>query len=194
MPARHQTLRATIAWSYDLLHPAERHLLTRMAALPAAARLDMLEAVCGHDEGQVSVLDLLEQLIQKSMVSPSETNGEKRFGLLVSIRQYALEQRDRHQGHLDEQRHADYVHAKLRGFNDGGLAGYTQLHLFVAAELAHVRAALAHLARRGPIEQFAQSVSYLADSFSELGLLEEFSDLVQAALPVARALTPPRRA
>ena len=46
-PERHQTIRAAIAWSYDLLHPSERRLFTRMAVFAAPASLDAIEDVCG---------------------------------------------------------------------------------------------------------------------------------------------------
>ena len=59
---RQQTLRATIAWSHDLLDPAERELFPRLAVFPGGATLDAVEAVCDAD------LDVLTSLLDKNLV------------------------------------------------------------------------------------------------------------------------------
>lgn len=93
MPARHQTLRATIAWSYDALTADEQRLLVRLSSLPAAAELELIEQVCANELlASEGVLDLLEQLVTKSLVTTPDVDGETRFGMLVSICPYAAEQ------------------------------------------------------------------------------------------------------
>jgi predicted ATPase/class 3 adenylate cyclase len=93
---RQQTMRATIAWSADLLNPAERTLFQRLAVFVGGWTLEAAEAVCaapervaplGHD-----VLDGLSALLDHSLVQQREEDGEARFTMLHVVREYALEQ------------------------------------------------------------------------------------------------------
>jgi predicted ATPase len=95
-PARHQTLRATIDWSYELLSEPERVLLRRLSVFAGGFQLDAAEAVAaGGDVEKSQVLNLLEHLIDKSLVilqKPSPAGEEKpRYGFLETIREYARE-------------------------------------------------------------------------------------------------------
>ena len=85
LPARQQTLRETIDWSVGLLSDSERSVLARLAVFPAGATLDAAEAVCGAD------LDTLAALVDDNVVRRTDAHGEPRFGLLETIREYALE-------------------------------------------------------------------------------------------------------
>jgi predicted ATPase/class 3 adenylate cyclase len=90
---RHQTLRALIDWSYDLLSESERTLMSRLSVFAGGWTLDAAEAVCAADDlSQYDVLDLLTQLVNKSLVVPDRESGtEARYRLLETIRQYARE-------------------------------------------------------------------------------------------------------
>ncbi|MEZ4862017.1 MAG: tetratricopeptide repeat protein [Caldilineaceae bacterium] len=93
LPARQQTLRATLAWSYDLLTEAEQILFRRMAFLVGGGTLAAVECICNAD-GALSAdpLDLLASLIDKSLLQQKAgLNGELRFTTLRVIREYALE-------------------------------------------------------------------------------------------------------
>lgn len=85
---RHQTLRATIDWSHDLLTPAEQTLFRRLSVFSGGWTIEAAEAVCG-DEGSGMELDLLAHLVDKSLVIMEEHGGETRYHLLETIRQYA---------------------------------------------------------------------------------------------------------
>ena len=89
---RQQTLRALIDWSYNLLSEKERLLFRRLAVFVGGWTLEAEEAVCSG-EGIESdlVLDLLSQLVKKSLVVMAEENGESRYHPLETIRQYARE-------------------------------------------------------------------------------------------------------
>jgi predicted ATPase/DNA-binding SARP family transcriptional activator len=90
---RHQTLRATIDWSYDLLTQQERILLRRLSVFAGGFTLDAAESVCSQGMKQSDILDLLGRLVDKSLViveAGSEFSGT-RYRLLETIRQYALE-------------------------------------------------------------------------------------------------------
>jgi predicted ATPase/class 3 adenylate cyclase len=86
---RQQTLRALIDWSYDLLSDDERAVFRRLPVFSGGFTLEAAEAVAGV--GDQDVLDLLTQLVEKSLVLVEEVNDATRYTLLESVRQYALE-------------------------------------------------------------------------------------------------------
>jgi predicted ATPase/class 3 adenylate cyclase len=91
-PSRQRTLRATLDWSYDLLATKERVVLQRLAVFAGGFGLEAAEAVCAGDPVEkAAVLDLLESLVNKSLVQMEELAGEARYHLLETVRQYAQE-------------------------------------------------------------------------------------------------------
>ncbi len=95
---RHQTLRGVLDWSYTLLSPPEQALLRRLAVFAGGWTLEAAEAVCVGGPVQVSdVLDLLAGLESKSLLALMNDSaspggdGESRYGLLETVRQYAAD-------------------------------------------------------------------------------------------------------
>ncbi|MBK7366951.1 MAG: protein kinase, partial [Candidatus Eisenbacteria bacterium] len=89
---RHQTLRATIQWSYDQLEPEEQVLFRDMAVFAGGWTLPDAVAVAGEDADEFEVLDLLTRLADKSLVTVDrEAGGEARYSTLETVRQFALE-------------------------------------------------------------------------------------------------------
>jgi predicted ATPase/class 3 adenylate cyclase len=86
---RQQTLRALIDWSYDLLDEAERALLRRLSVFAGGWKLAAAEAVCGDDGTCDDVVDVLDALVQKSLVDLDPAGN--RYRLLESVREYAVE-------------------------------------------------------------------------------------------------------
>ncbi len=87
---RQQTLRTSIDWSYDLLSEKERVLLRRLSVFVGDWTLEAGEVVCIDNDSEASeVLDLLLRLVDKSLVVVEEQEGEARYRLLETIRQYA---------------------------------------------------------------------------------------------------------
>jgi len=89
---RHQTLRAMIEWSYNMLLEQERLLFRRLAVFAGGWTLEAAESVCkGGSVKNEEVLNLLGQLINKSLVIAEQTGHESRYHMLETIRQYARE-------------------------------------------------------------------------------------------------------
>jgi len=108
-PKRHQTLRAAVAWSYQLLGTEERVLFNRMGVFRGGCTLEAVEQICGFGLS-IPVLDALEGLVNKSILKQERwESGQVRFTYLEMLREYALE-------HLEEcgeeqeirRRHVDY--------------------------------------------------------------------------------------
>ena len=98
-PARQQTLRATIDWSYYLLLAEERELFARLAIFAGGWTVEAAEAICGAG------LDALDGLVSKSLV----THAGARFGMLEMVREYASERLDQAGGRAGlADRHARY--------------------------------------------------------------------------------------
>ncbi|HEX9532289.1 MAG TPA: tetratricopeptide repeat protein [bacterium] len=89
---RQQTLRAAMDWSYDLLSEQERTVLRRLSVFAGGWTLVAAEAVCSGDGVEASaILDLLAQLVDKSLVGVETKGNEARYGLLETVRQYGLD-------------------------------------------------------------------------------------------------------
>ena len=88
---RHQTLRATIDWSFDLLDEPSRALFRKLSIFVGGWTLDAATAVCAEHGDEWEVLDALSSLVDKSLVSVEAQGEERRYDMLASIREYAKE-------------------------------------------------------------------------------------------------------
>ena len=112
---RQRTLKATLAWSYELLSKAEQELYGRLSVFAGGWTLEAAEEVCsgdGIEEDEVwdsnpTVLDLLSRLVDKSLVV-AETDGAPRYRLLETVRQFASEKLGSGEEQAVRQRHALY--------------------------------------------------------------------------------------
>ena len=96
LPARQQTLRAAIDWSYDLLSEQEQTLFRRIGIFSGGATLEAVEAIClpsTEDAAQWAgdVLDGVASLLDKSLLLQTTSTDEPRFGMLETLREYARE-------------------------------------------------------------------------------------------------------
>ncbi|HEX8734378.1 MAG TPA: tetratricopeptide repeat protein [Pyrinomonadaceae bacterium] len=90
LPARQQTMRGAIEWSFDLLNENERILFRRLAVFAGGFRVEAVESICPSAE--IDLLNCLTSLVENNLVVQTETtDGESRFRLLEVIREYALE-------------------------------------------------------------------------------------------------------
>src|SRR6516164_6222534 len=91
-PARQQTLRASIEWSYELCSPAERLLWARLSVFNGGCELDAAEGICAdHRLAAGEVLDLLAALASKSILMAAHRKGGVRYQLPETLREYGQE-------------------------------------------------------------------------------------------------------
>jgi predicted ATPase/transcriptional regulator with XRE-family HTH domain len=94
VPERQQTLRKTLAWSYDLLAPEEQRLFRRLSIFVGGWSLEAAEAVCkiGNDK-EMEIMDGMTSLLEKSLVQQGMVmgGGEPRLMMLETVREYGLE-------------------------------------------------------------------------------------------------------
>jgi predicted ATPase/DNA-binding CsgD family transcriptional regulator len=156
---RQRTLHATMDWSHELLGQKERVLFRRLSVFAGGFALEAAESICvGEELQRDEVLELLSQLVDKSLVVAQERDGAARYRILETIRQYGRERLEEagEAAHVRE-RHAGYYLAlaeeaepKLKG--EGQVAWLERLE----AEHDNLRAAMRWLLDRGELEEAAR--------------------------------------
>jgi predicted ATPase/class 3 adenylate cyclase len=153
VPARQSTLREAIAWSYDLLSDEERRLHARLSVFMGGCTVEAAEQVADPDgELGIDVLEGIASLVDRSLLRESEDDeGEPRFAMLATIREYAREHL-KESGEEDEllRRHA-LEFARFAEEAEAGLRAGDQLLWFSRLESEHdnLRAALDSSAASG---------------------------------------------
>jgi non-specific serine/threonine protein kinase len=142
---RHETLRATIDWSYMLLDPAQREVLARLSVFAGGCTLAAAERVCaGGAIDRADVLVHVCALVDRSLVIAEMSGAETRYRLLETVRQFAVERLEAEgAGETVRRRHAEHFvaaaeHAAAERFGPARDALVTPLH----ADLDNIRAAL----------------------------------------------------
>ncbi|HEX9095348.1 MAG TPA: LuxR C-terminal-related transcriptional regulator [Candidatus Dormibacteraeota bacterium] len=143
---RHQTLRTTIDWSYDLLAVAERKLLQRLCVFAGRFTLDDVEAVCTSDDAPVEeALDLLSSLVDKSLVMKEDVQRVACYRLHETMREYsALKLREAGEEVVLGERCTDYYWSRCQqalGEARYRLADWLQ---WMDLEIDNIRAVLRH--------------------------------------------------
>ncbi|QJS09215.1 AfsR/SARP family transcriptional regulator [Streptomyces argyrophyllae] len=160
-PARQQTLRAMIDWSWELLSVPERLVLSRLAVHGDGCALDAAEAVCaGEGVPGGAVLDLVTRLVEKSLVVVTAGPSGPRYRLLETVAAYALERlretadetavRERHLRHYLAL--AERAEPRLRGPRQRDRLARLD------AEAGNLRAALDEAVRRAAAGRRAEAV------------------------------------
>ena len=107
---RHRTLWGLVDWSHDLCTAAERRLWARLSVFPATFDLDAAETVCGYGDIQpADVLDLLDRLVSKSIVTAEPSGSTMSYRMLVTMREYGA-------GRLEESGERDGAARRHRDF------------------------------------------------------------------------------
>jgi predicted ATPase len=137
LPERQQTLRAAIAWSYELLQPAEQSLFRQLGVFVGGFTLEAVGALIEGGPDDLDPLDAVSSLIGQSLVFVQPLDETiPRYGMLETIREFGLEQLDR-SGEAAEahRRHAEFVR---------DLAERAEPQLLVPAERDNWMAELEH--------------------------------------------------
>ncbi|HNB41852.1 MAG TPA: AAA family ATPase, partial [Anaerolineales bacterium] len=163
LPHRHQTLQATIDWSYNLLSENEKVLFQRLSIFSGGWSLESAESVCsGNGIHKKEVLDLLTSLAQKSLIQPYETPSGIRYEQLETIRQYGQE-KFLASGEADilRKQHLQYF-IELANQSEPELRGPAQMKWFnlLGQEMGNLRHALswAQETDKGAFLQLASSL------------------------------------
>jgi predicted ATPase len=178
-PDRQSSLRRAVDWSYELLSEPERALFDRLGVFAAGAGVGEVEAVCGGD----GVLDLLDQLVDRSLVTTREVAGTTRYGMLETLRAYARE-RLAERGELEalRDRHADVYAAVADGLRLERLGAWDIRSLVRVSEmddpLAALRWCVAHDADPGRAFRLLTPLWAVVHS----RLAAEITDLAERAL------------
>jgi non-specific serine/threonine protein kinase len=201
-PRRHQTLRALIDWSYDLLTEAEKALLWRASVFAGGWTLEAAEQTCVGDgiEGW-EVLDIVTSLADKSLVVAEERNGVARYRLLETVRQYARERlqetgeearwRNRHLAYflaLAERGEPHLVDADQLAWLDRLETEHDNLRVALEWSAANVSDANDGLRLAGALYKFWITRGYLSEGRGRISKLLAGGSRRQAAPARAKAL------
>ncbi len=198
LPERQQTLRGAIAWSHDLLDAADQRIFARFSIFAGGATLPAVEAVVFDPLEGADSLDAMASLVDKSLVrQESEPDGEPRFRMLGTIREFAMEkltERGEADGIAD--RHAAWVLALVEA-GAASVFGPEQKAILDRYEREHdnIRAALSRAIARDRAEmamsifaacwRFWQMRGYLAEAREHAERVLALKD--SRAYPNARA-------
>jgi predicted ATPase/DNA-binding CsgD family transcriptional regulator len=189
-PARQQTLRALIDWSWDLCSDAERTLWSRLSVFSGGLELEAAEAVCADDELPTGrILDLVSSLVEKSVLIRAG-NGNARYHLLEVIREYgAAKLLAAGDQAAVARRHCQWF-AELAAHADENWFGPQQVPVMerLRRERSNLRVALEYAITNGPPETALRFAADLQNHWVIRGSLSEGRHWLDGAL----AMPPPR--
>ena len=203
IPQRHQTLRAAMDWSYDLLSAGEQKLFRRLSVFAGGCTLEGAEAVCdARADLDLDLLDGMASMVDKSLVQQvDQTQDESRFVMLETIREYALEKLQASgETALTMRAHAAYclVLAEEAATEGSRGAEGTEWLARFAVEHDNFRAALDWLTQAGEAEwglrlgaalfRFWEMREHLAEGRSRLAKLLEITEGADPTKTRSRAL------
>ncbi|MDQ5854582.1 MAG: hypothetical protein M3380_21420 [Chloroflexota bacterium] len=192
LPARQQTLRGAIEWSYSLLDPAEQALFARLAVFVGGGTMDAIEAICNAaSDLEIDVLDGVASLLDKSLLQQMEgPASEPRFVMLETIREYAWErlEEDPAFSAAARQAHASYFAdftrrqwERLTGSGREAALGEME------ADLENVRTAWRYWVAEGDLEQLRKITDSLWLLYDARGWYHAAADLTSDLLNVLAA-------
>jgi predicted ATPase len=176
---RHQTLRATIQWSYEQLSPAEHRIFRLLSVFAGGWTLESAARVSGEDADELEVLDLLSHLVDKSLVLVDrDRRGQPRYRVLETVRQYAQERlaeadeapaaRDRHFQEFRDLAERAYGERLIREEKWAALLETEHDNLRAALEFARGSDSERYLGLAGTLAWFWQARSHLLEAREHL--------------------------
>ncbi len=186
---RQQTLRASVDWSHALLTEPERILFRRLAAFMGAFDLDAAQTVgAGGGLERHQILDQLALLVDKSLVTAEESNGETRYRLLETVRQYGLEKLgESGEADLVRARHRDHYTAVAALLDAPGSAHFQRLIERAETDIDNLRAAFAWSREAFDLGLALRLASSLQPLWLTRGRIREGRSWFDAALAEQRA-------
>jgi predicted ATPase/DNA-binding SARP family transcriptional activator len=183
LPERHQTLRSAIDWSYDLLSPEIQKVFLSLAVFRGGWTLEAAEAVCQDQLGTGGMIDVLQSLIECSLIRREEGEEPPRFRMLESLREYALERLGEQTCRQIAGKHAHY-YATLAKQTEELMRGSEQsrwLHYW-QSEHENVRAALQYCLENADAETGLRLATALLRHWRVHTRFEEGYDWMQRLL------------
>jgi non-specific serine/threonine protein kinase len=196
----HQTLRTTMDWSYQLLSDPEAALLRRLSVFAGRFSLEAVEGVCADKlVPGAEILDLLQHLIDKSMVTSEDHCGAVRYRLLETVRQYGQERLEEVNESEPAMRHlqfflalAEEAEPNLQGVGQGS----SQSDWLDRLEADHdnLRAALEYALAQKKAELAVKLAAALWRFWEVRGYLSEGNESLKHALAIGESASPLVRA
>ncbi|MEU4220177.1 AAA family ATPase, partial [Actinoplanes sp. NPDC026623] len=184
-PARQQTLRALIDWSWDLCSEQERVLWSRLSVFSGGLELDAAEQVCADETlSAEAILDLIASLVDKSVISRIGDGPRARYRMLEVVREYGAARLNDAGEHAAVARlHCDWF-AELAAYGDAHWASPDQaaLMLRLRHEKANLRVALEFAVTEGPPETALRFAADLQNHWFVRGFLSEGRHWLDRAL------------
>jgi non-specific serine/threonine protein kinase len=187
---RQQTLRATLDWDYDLLSQAEREALQRLSVFTGGWTLEAAEALLlSRRGGAFETLDLLEHLVDKSLVVYEGRASGSRYHLLETVREYGRERLQESGGRaIACERHRDFF-LQMAEDTEPKLMGNEQAAVLARLELEHdnLRAAMDYCHEAGNTEMYLRMAGALWRFWRTLGFHAEGRRRLVVALAAEHA-------
>jgi predicted ATPase/class 3 adenylate cyclase len=185
---RQRTLRATIEWSFELLPEAERELFAQLGVFVGGSRLDAAEGLC--DPIAIDLLDGLQSLVEKSLLRQRpDADGEPRYWMLETIREYALEVLEESGALADaRRRHAEWFLALAeRADVESRTGDQAAWYDLLDADNANLRAAIDWAEETRDGELLLRLATALWGFWATRGHIAEGTALLEEALKLAGA-------
>jgi predicted ATPase/DNA-binding SARP family transcriptional activator len=181
LPARQQTLQATLAWSYDLLEDDAQRDLRRLAVFAGGCTLEAAETVCE------TPLARLSELVDHNLLARAPSADGSRFSMLETIREFALDRlAESGEQHDLARAHADYLLALAERAEKTGEAAYAAGWLErLDAERDNFRAAIRWALDAGEPQRALRTVTALTGLWTVRGAYREWREWLREALDAA---------
>jgi predicted ATPase/DNA-binding SARP family transcriptional activator len=193
-PARHRTLKEAIDWSYELLSEEDRTLLARLSVFAGGFTLAAAAGVCLEGDEE-RALALVERLFEASLLLAEQREGETRYRLLETVRQYAAEKlAEAGEAALFRRAHADYFLSAVEAAWEMQTADLDLFVELVGRERDNLRAALVWSRDAGQAEHLLRLAKGLFRFWWVRGDVSEGRSWLDLALESGAALDPALRA